>query len=71
MNYVHLDLDAMSLSRLGLLEEKRERLKEALLLIADKNQLLATVEGAQYPDAMIAIRQAIPCILHCENHCSK
>jgi hypothetical protein len=69
--YLRPDLRSLGLSCLGSPEQLQERLKGAIVFLQEKEELEKNEEAAKYPGAMIAIRQAVPCILHCENRCGE
>jgi hypothetical protein len=69
--YINHDLEKLGLSRIGSLEERRERLCAALMIRIIRVDLENTTEAAQYPQAMMDIINAIPCILHLENWCGE
>jgi hypothetical protein len=65
--FIKPDLRALDISCMGTPQQLQDRLKEVLEFLAEKKELEKTEESANYPGALITIRQAIPCILHCEN----
>jgi hypothetical protein len=48
-------------------EECVKRLRESLIYLEKKKEYIKTRDAALYPDALIMIHEAIPCILHAEN----
>ncbi len=65
--YVNRDLLSLNMSLLGSLEERRERLRTILYQFHVMTDLEQTIHGVDFSGAYILLRQAIPCILHCEN----
>lgn len=65
--YILKDLRTLQLTRLGTFEEKRSRLMEVLVVMEKRKELESSMTAGEYAGAMIMIKQAIPCVLHCEN----
>jgi hypothetical protein len=68
---LNTDLGLLKLSRIGNLDVRRERLRHALGTLGNLEEIQQQIDASQYAGAWILIRQAIPCILHCENRCGE
>jgi hypothetical protein len=65
------DLATLKLSRIGNFDVRRQRLRQALELLGNLQEIQLQIDAGQYAGAWILIRQAIPCVLHCENRCGE
>jgi hypothetical protein len=72
LNYLKPDLTYLGLSLMGTHQGRVDRLRTALELMTQKVELETTLKitGAD-AGALLLLRQAIPCILHCENRCGE
>jgi hypothetical protein len=68
---LNADLGVLKLSRIGNMDVRRERLRHALGTLGNLEEIQLQIDASQYAGAWILIRQAIPCILHCENRCGE
>ena len=69
--YINDDLLVLGQSRLGSLNQRQSRLLAALESSTRYKDCTDGKEAAEYPGAMILVRQAVPCILHLENRCGE
>ena len=65
------DLGTLKLSRIGNVDVRQARLKNALELLGQLEEIELQLDAGKYAGAWILIRQVIPCILHCENRCGE
>ena len=70
-SHLNTDLGVLKLSRIGNMDVCRERLRHALGTLGNLEEIQLQIDASQYAGAWILIRQAIPCILHCENRCGE
>jgi hypothetical protein len=68
---INTDLGVLRLSRIGSLDVRQERLSHALELLGNLEEIQLQIDAGEYAGAWILIRQAIPCVLHCENRCGE
>jgi hypothetical protein len=72
VNYLKPDLTSLGLSLMGTHAERRNRLRTALELMTVKVEIETTMRvTGDDAGALLLLRQAIPCILHCENRCGE
>jgi hypothetical protein len=72
LNYLKPDLSLLGLSLMGTHVERRNRLRTALELMTVKVEIETTMRvTGDDAGALLLLRQAIPCILHCENRCGE
>jgi hypothetical protein len=72
LNYLKPDLSLLGLSLMGSHTERGNRLRKALELLTRKVEIETTMRvTGEDAGALLLLRQAIPCILHCENRCGE
>jgi hypothetical protein len=72
LNYLKPDLSSLGLSLMGSHIDRRNRLRRALELMTVKIEIETTMRvTGDDAGALLLLRQAIPCILHCENRCGE
>jgi hypothetical protein len=72
LNYLKPDLSLLGLSIVGSPMERVQRLRTALELLTRKVEIETTMRvTGDNAGALLLLRQAIPCILHCENRCGE
>jgi hypothetical protein len=72
LQYLKPDLISLGLPLLGNHTERTKRLRSALELLTQKKEIQTTLRvTGENAGALMLLRQAIPCILHCENRCGE
>jgi hypothetical protein len=72
LHYLKPDLSLLGLSLMGTYDERVGRLCTALELMTKKIDMETTMRiTGEQAGALLMLRQAIPCILHCENRCGE
>jgi hypothetical protein len=72
LNYLKPDLSRLGLSLMGSHTDRGNRLRTALELMTRKIEIETTMRvTGDDAGALLLLRQAIPCILHCENRCGE
>ena len=72
LSYLKPDLSFLGLSLMGSHLERGQRLRTALELMTRKVEIETTMRvTGDNAGALLLLRQAIPCILHCENRCGE
>ena len=72
LSYLKPDLSFLGLSLLGSHMERGQPLQTALELMTRKVETETTMRvTGEDAGALLLLRQAIPCILHCENRCGE
>jgi hypothetical protein len=72
LSYLKPDLSLLGLSLMGSHMERVQQLRTALELMTRKVEIETTMRDAgDNAGALLLLRQAIPCILHCVNRCGE
>jgi hypothetical protein len=72
LNFLKPDLILLGLSLMGSHSDRIDQVLTALELMTQKVELETTLKvTGDNATALILLRQAVPCILHCENRCGE